>query len=71
MIRSWHRNILSRHFSDLGLKQLSVESVVADEKEEYAITKEDLPEIMESYDKLTDLYLERICMIRFIISIFV
>lgn len=48
------------HFSDLGLKQLSLESVVADEHEDYAITKEDLPTIMESYDKLTDIYLSRL-----------
>lgn len=49
-----------KHFSDIGLKQLSIEGVVADEKEEYAITKEDLPVLMDSYDKLTDIYLDRL-----------
>ena len=38
--------------ADLGFEQISVEPVVADEKEEYAIKKEDIPKICEEYDKL-------------------
>ena len=40
------------HLADLGFEQISVEPVVADEKEEYAIKKEDIPKICEEYDKL-------------------
>ncbi len=37
---------------DLGFDQLSVEPVIADEKEPYALTEEDLPKIYEEYEKL-------------------
>lgn len=40
------------HLADLGFKQISVEPVVAEEQEEYAIKKEDLAQIYEEYDKL-------------------
>jgi uncharacterized protein len=40
------------HFADLGFKQISVEPVVAQESEDYALRKEDLPKIFEEYDKL-------------------
>lgn len=40
------------HLADLGFKQISVEPVVADEKEDYAIREEDIPKIMEEYDSL-------------------
>ena len=40
------------HLAALGFEQISVEPVVADEKEEYAIKKEDIPKICEEYDKL-------------------
>ena len=40
------------HLAYLGFEQISVEPVVADEKEEYAIKKEDIPKICEEYDKL-------------------
>ena len=37
------------HFADLGFKQMSIEPVVSDPKEPYAIRKEDLPQILSSY----------------------
>ena len=40
------------HLADLGFKQISVEPVVAEEKEDYAITEADIPYIKEQYDKL-------------------
>ncbi|MBQ6555487.1 MAG: thioether cross-link-forming SCIFF peptide maturase [Firmicutes bacterium] len=47
------------HLADLGFKQISVEPVVADESEDYAIREEDLPRIFEEYDRLTDMIHER------------
>ncbi|MFQ9509703.1 MAG: thioether cross-link-forming SCIFF peptide maturase [Lachnospiraceae bacterium] len=44
------------HFADLGFKQMSVEPVVGSEDEPYAIREEDLPKIMEEYDKLAVAY---------------
>ena len=38
--------------ADLGYKQISVEPVVAEDSEDYAIRVEDLPKIYEEYDKL-------------------
>ena len=40
------------HLADLGFKQISVEPVVAEPSEPYAITEEDLPKLFEEYDKL-------------------
>ena len=40
------------HLADLGFKQISVEPVVADPSEEYALREEDIPQIMEEYDAL-------------------
>ena len=41
------------HLADLGFQQISVEPVVADEKSEaYAIREEDIPVILEEYDRL-------------------
>ena len=40
------------HLADLGFKQISVEPVVAELSEPYAITEEDLPQLFEEYDKL-------------------
>ncbi len=40
------------HFADLGFKQVSVEPVVAKPEEDYAIREEDIPAILEEYDKL-------------------
>lgn len=40
------------HLADLGFKQISVEPVVAPETEDYALKEEDIPKILEEYDKL-------------------
>ncbi len=40
------------HLADLGFRQISVEPVVADPEEDYAIREEDIPVICEQYDKL-------------------
>ncbi len=40
------------HLADLGFKQISVEPVVAKPEEDYAFKKEDIPKLMEEYDKL-------------------
>ena len=40
------------HMADLGFKQISVEPVVAQPEEDYAIREEDLPKIYEEYDNL-------------------
>lgn len=47
------------HFADLGFEQISVEPVVAEETESYAIKKEDLPKIFEEYDVLAKEMIER------------
>ncbi|MCR5420293.1 MAG: thioether cross-link-forming SCIFF peptide maturase [Lachnospiraceae bacterium] len=41
-----------KHLADLGFEQISVEPVVAELTEDYAIREEDLPQILEQYDKL-------------------
>ena len=41
------------HLADLGFKQISVEPVVAKETDEYALRDEDIPQILEEYDKLS------------------
>ena len=40
------------HLADLGFKQISVEPVVAKPEEEYALREEDIPQILEEYDKI-------------------
>lgn len=40
------------HLADLGFKQISVEPVVAQDTDSYAIREEDLPQLMEEYEKL-------------------
>ncbi len=40
------------HLADLGFKQISVEPVVAQPTEDYALREEDLPQLFEEYDKL-------------------
>ncbi len=40
------------HLADLGFKQISVEPVVAGPEDDYAITEDDLPVLMEEYDRL-------------------
>ena len=40
------------HLADLGFQQISVEPVVADDSEAYALREEDLPKLFEEYDRL-------------------
>ncbi|MBQ3852100.1 MAG: thioether cross-link-forming SCIFF peptide maturase [Lachnospiraceae bacterium] len=40
------------HLADLGFEQISVEPVVAQPTDDYALTKEDIPFLKEQYDKL-------------------
>lgn len=47
------------HFADLGFKQMSIEPVVGDDSEPYAIREEDLPKIMEEYDELAKEFVKR------------
>ncbi len=47
------------HFADLGFTQMSIEPVVGDESDPYAIREEDLPKIMEEYDKLARVMIQR------------
>ncbi len=47
------------HLADLGFEQISVEPVVADPKEPYAILPEDIPRILEEYDRLAVEYIKR------------
>ncbi len=47
------------HLADLGFKQISVEPVVADETEEYAITQEDVPKLLSEYDRLAQEMIRR------------
>lgn len=47
------------HLADEGFEQISVEPVVADPAEPYAIRQEDIPEICEGYDRLAKEMLKR------------
>lgn len=40
------------HLADLGFKQISVEPVVAQETDDYALREEDLPQLFEEYESL-------------------
>lgn len=40
------------HLADLGFKQISVEPVVAQPEDDYALTEEDLPKLFSEYDRL-------------------
>jgi uncharacterized protein len=40
------------HLVDLGFEQISVEPVVAEKTEEYALREEDIPVLLEEYDRL-------------------
>ena len=46
-------------FADLGFKQMSIEPVVGEESDPYAIREEDIPKICEEYDKLAKIMIER------------
>lgn len=48
-----------KHLADLGFEQISVEPVVAADTEDYAIRPEDVPAILEEYDKLALEYIQR------------
>ena len=48
-----------KHFVDLGFKQMSIEPVVGPEEDPYSIREQDLPQIMEEYDKLALEYIDR------------
>lgn len=47
------------HLADLGFKQISVEPVVAQETDDYAIREEDLPQLFAEYDKLAQEMIRR------------
>lgn len=47
------------HFADLGFKQMSIEPVVGDETDPYAIREEDLPQIFDEYDQLAKTMIDR------------
>ncbi len=47
------------HLADLGFKQISVEPVVAPDEADYAIRREDLPQIFEEYDALSREMIQR------------
>lgn len=48
-----------KHFAQLGFKQMSIEPVVGEDSESYAIKEEDLSQIFEEYDKLAKYMIER------------
>ncbi len=48
-----------KHLADLGFEQISVEPVVADDTEDYALREEDIPAILAEYDKLALEYIRR------------
>ncbi len=47
------------HLADLGFTQISVEPVVAQQTEDYAIREEDLPQLFEQYDLLAKEMIQR------------
>ena len=47
------------HLAELGFKQISVEPVVAEETESYALRPEDIPVIMNEYDRLAKMIIEK------------
>ncbi|MDE6748954.1 MAG: thioether cross-link-forming SCIFF peptide maturase [Lachnospiraceae bacterium] len=48
-----------KHLADLGFEQISVEPVVGGKDEDYALREEDIPALLEEYDKLALEYLKR------------
>lgn len=48
-----------KHLADLGFRQISVEPVVAKQSESYALKEEDIPELLEEYDRLAVELLKR------------
>ena len=47
------------HFAQLGFKQISMEPVVGDESDPYAIREEDIPAIKGEYDRLAEIMIEK------------
>lgn len=47
------------HFAELGFKQISIEPVVGEDTDPYAIQEQDLPQIFEEYDKLAKMMIDR------------
>lgn len=47
------------HLADLGFKQISVEPVVAQETDDYALREEDLPQLFEEYETLASEMVQR------------
>ena len=47
------------HYADLGFETLSMEPVVAAPEEPYSIREEDLPQIMDEYDRLAKEFVKR------------
>ena len=48
------------HLSDMGFDQVSVEPVVTDPAEPYALTGEDLPEVFAEYERLAKIMIKRL-----------
>ncbi|MCR5234562.1 MAG: thioether cross-link-forming SCIFF peptide maturase [Lachnospiraceae bacterium] len=48
-----------KHLAELGFEQISVEPVVASPEEDYAIREEDVPMILDQYDRLAAYLLDR------------
>ncbi|MCM1264307.1 MAG: thioether cross-link-forming SCIFF peptide maturase, partial [Butyrivibrio sp.] len=48
-----------KHLADLGFEQISVEPVVAKPEDDYSLREEDVPKLLEEYDKLALEYLKR------------
>ncbi|KMZ55188.1 thioether cross-link-forming SCIFF peptide maturase [Dorea sp. D27] len=47
------------HFADLGFRQMSIEPVVGEETDPYAIREEDIPAITREYDRLAQIMIDR------------
>ena len=47
------------HFAELGFRQISIEPVVGEDTDPYAIREEDLPVIFEEYDRLAKIMVDR------------
>nr|WP_294494035.1 thioether cross-link-forming SCIFF peptide maturase [uncultured Mediterraneibacter sp.] len=47
------------HFAELGFEQISIEPVVGDDTDPYAIRREDLPAIFAEYDRLAKIMVDR------------
>ena len=48
-----------KHLADLGFEQISVEPVVAQPTDSYALKKEDIPKLLDQYDELAKELLKR------------